>query len=96
MDRLSYGKRGLFKASKHEVGHGRDITWTLRGMPAPDWVIENWPGSTTVISVRSQGRRDGKTVDETRYYVTSLRTSASALLRHVRDRWSIENLCGDN
>ena len=31
------------------------------------------------------------TVDETRYDVTSLRTSASALLRHVRDRWSIEN-----
>lgn len=91
VDRLSYGKRGLFKASKHEVGHGRDITWTLRGMPAPDWVIENWPGSATVVEVRSQGRRDGMTVDETRYYVTSLRTSASALLRHVRDRWSIEN-----
>ena len=27
----------------------------------------------------------------TRYYVTSLRTAATALLRHVRDRWSIEN-----
>lgn len=58
--RLSYGKRGLFKASKHEVSHGRDITWTLRGMAAPDWVVANWPGSATVVEVRSQGRRDGK------------------------------------
>ena len=35
--------------------------------------------------------RDGRPVDETRYYVTSLRTSAKALLRLVRNRWSIEN-----
>ena len=27
----------------------------------------------------------------THYYVTSLRTTAKALLQHVRDRWSIEN-----
>ena len=44
-----------------------------------------------MIAVRSKGRRNGKSIDETRYYVTSLRTSAAALLRHVRDRWSIEN-----
>ena len=30
-------------------------------------------------------------MDETRYYVTSLRTSSKALLQHVRDRWSVEN-----
>ena len=53
-------------------------------MPAPDWVIEQWPGSATIIAVRSQGVRDGRPVDETRYYVTSLRTSAKALLRLVR------------
>ncbi len=44
-----------------------------------------------IIAVRSQGVRDGQPVDETRYYVTSLRTSAKALLRLVRNRWSIEN-----
>jgi predicted transposase YbfD/YdcC len=73
------------------VDHGRDITWTLRAMPATAWVVEHWPGSATIISVRSQGIREGRTVDETRYYATSLRTSADALLRHVRQRWSIEN-----
>lgn len=60
-------------------------------MPAPGWVIEQWPGSATIIAVRSQGIRDGRPVDETRSYITSLRTSAKALLRLVRNRWSIEN-----
>ena len=70
---------------------GRDITWTLRAMPAPEWVVEQWPGSATIIAVRSHGIRDAKPTDETRYYVSILRTGAKALLRHVRDRWSIEN-----
>jgi len=73
------------------VKRGRDITWTLRAMPAPEWVVEQWPGSATIIAVRSHGLRDGKPADETRYYVSSLRTGAVALLRHLRDRWSIEN-----
>lgn len=60
-------------------------------MAAPEWVLENWPGIATVIAVRGKGRRDGKPTDETRYFPTSLRTGAEALLRHVRDRWSIEN-----
>jgi hypothetical protein len=54
-------------------------------------VVEQWPGSVTIIAVRSQGIGDGKSVDETRYYVTCLRIGAEALLRHVRQRWSIEN-----
>jgi predicted transposase YbfD/YdcC len=90
-DRLSYGRRTPLQASRRERGHGRTITWTLRGMPAPEWVVENWPGSATVMAVRSKGTRAGRPIDETRYYVTSLRTSARALLQHVRDRWSIEN-----
>ncbi|MDP4738486.1 MAG: ISAs1 family transposase [Cyanobium sp. MAG_216] len=90
-DRLTFCRKVPCQTSHHEVGHGRDITWTLRAMPAPNWVIEQWPGSATIIAVRSQGIRDGRPVDETRYYVTSLRTSAKALLRLVRNRWSIEN-----
>ena len=70
---------------------GRDITWTLRAMPAPEWVVEQWPGSATIIAVRSHGIREGKPQDETRYYVSSLRTGAKALLRAIRQRWSIEN-----
>ena len=40
---------------------------------------------------RSHGTRDGTPTDETRYDVSSLRTSAKGLLQHVRNRWSIEN-----
>lgn len=99
-ERLTYGRRVPFQASKRERKRGRDLTWTLRGMPAPPWVVENWPGSATILAVRCKGVREGKPVDEIRYYViaertyrcdTSLRTAATALLRHVRDRWSIEN-----
>ena len=90
-DRLTYGRKAPWQASKRERKRGRDLTWTLRGLPAPAWVMENWPGSATILAVRCKGTRDGKPVDEIRYYVSSLRTGAKALLLHVRDRWSIEN-----
>lgn len=54
-------------------------------------IKEIWPGSALIISVRSAGTREGRAINETRYYVTSLRTTASALLQHVLDIWSIEN-----
>ena len=62
--------------------------------------MEQWPGSATIIAVRSHGTRECKPQDETRYYVfaertyrcdSSLRTGAKALLRAIRQRWSIEN-----
>ena len=90
-DRLSYGRRFPWRTCKREIKRGRDITWDLRAMPAPEWVVEQWPGSATIIAVRSHGIRDGKPQDETRYYVSSLRTGAMALLKEIRQRWSIEN-----
>jgi hypothetical protein len=91
IDRLIYRRKAPLQARKHEHKRGRDLTWTMRGMPAPEWVAEYWPHSAMVIAVRCQGSRDGKPVDETRHCVTSLRTSVRALLQNVRDRWSIEN-----
>ncbi|WP_411872240.1 ISAs1 family transposase [Vulcanococcus limneticus] len=73
------------------MGHGRTRTWTLRAIEAPTTIKEIWPGSALIIAVRSVGTREGRPIEETRYYVTSLRTTAKALLQHVRDRWSIEN-----
>ena len=90
-DRLSYGRRFPWRTSTREIKRGRDITWDLRAMPAPEWVVEQWPGSATIIAVRSHGIRDGKPQDETRYYVSSLRSGAMALLKAIRQRWSIEN-----
>ncbi len=90
-DRLAYARKVPLRATLREVGHGRTITWNLRAMPSPEWVKDTWPGSATIIALRSTGVRSGKPVYESRIYVTSLRTCASALLRHVRERWAIEN-----
>jgi len=48
-DRLTYGQKAPLQARKYERKHGPDLTWTLRGMPAPEWVEENWPGGATVL-----------------------------------------------
>ena len=53
--------------------------------------MENWPGSAMIIAVRSKGTRGEKRIDETRYYITRLRTCDDALLRHLRDRLSVES-----
>jgi hypothetical protein len=85
-DRLTHGRKAPFELSHRERRRGRDLRWTLRDMPAPEWVAENWPGSATILAVRCKGVRKSEPIDETRYYVTSLRTTAKALLQHVRDR----------
>ena len=90
-DRLTSSSNAPLHTRKQERGYSRDITWTLWGMPAPEWVVENWPGSATVIAVRSKDTRSGKSINETRCAIGSLRTGADALPRRVRDRWSIEN-----
>jgi len=61
-------------------------------MPAPEWVVERWPGSATIISVRSHGIREDWPQNETRCNVSSLRSGDKALLRTIRQRWSIENI----
>lgn len=43
------------------------------------------------MEVRQVGRRGSKPVDQCHYFVTSLQTSGAALLRLIRNRWSIEN-----
>ena len=90
-DRLTDGRQIPWRTRKRDIKRGRDITWALRAMPAPEWVMEQWPGSAMIIAVRSHGTREGKPQNETRYEVTSLHTGAKARLRAVRQRWSIEN-----
>lgn len=52
-------------------------------MPVPAWVMEYWPCRATMLVVRCKGIREGKPVDETRYFVSSLRTGAEALLQPI-------------
>ncbi len=39
------------------------MAWTLRAMPAPEWAMDTWPGSATIIAVSTTGMGCGKPVD---------------------------------
>ncbi|QEY32687.1 ISAs1 family transposase [Synechococcus sp. RSCCF101] len=86
------GKRRIpFTATDHELGHGRDITWSIRAKEAPAHIKENWPGSAWIVEVSATGSRQGKPFQATHRFITSLRTPPKALLQLVRDRWSLES-----
>jgi hypothetical protein len=53
-DRLTDGRKAVFEITHRERKRGRDLKWSLRGMPAPEWVTENWPGSATILAVPCQ------------------------------------------
>ena len=77
-------------ATDHEISHGRDITWTLRAKQAPEHIAEAWIGTGWIVEVVATGSRDGQPFKATHLFLSSLRTTPEALLRLVRDRWSIE------
>lgn len=79
-----------FVATDHEVGHGREITWTLRAKEAPEHIRSAWSGTSWIVEVVTEGRRDGQPFRATHLFLTSLRTTPEALLRLVRDRLSLE------
>jgi len=86
------GKRKIpFLANDHEVSHGRDITWSLRAKEAPEHIKANWQGTSWIAEVIATGIRDGKPFSATHRFITSLRTTPDALLRLVRQRWSVES-----
>jgi hypothetical protein len=75
----------------HEISHGRDITWTLRAKHAPDHIREAWLGTSWIAELQAIGTRDGRPFQATHLFLSSLRTTPEALLRLVRDRWSLES-----
>jgi predicted transposase YbfD/YdcC len=86
-----HGKRHIpFVGDVHEVGHGRDIAWTLRAKQAPEPISEAWIGTSWIVEVTVSGTRDGRPFQATYLFLTSLRTTPEALLQLVRDRWSLE------
>jgi hypothetical protein len=85
------GKRKIpFGARDQEVGHGRDITRTLRAKQAPEHITEAWIGTNWIVEVTASGTRDTTRFHATHLFLTSLRTTPEAVLQLVRPRWSIE------
>ena len=74
--------------SDFEASHGRQVCWTLRARNATAAIRERWAGASWIIELVSTGRRDGKPFHHLHFFITTLRTSAQALLRLVRQRWA--------
>ena len=87
------GKRKIpFTATDQEKRHGRDTTWKLRAKEAPQHIKTNWPGSAWIVEVITDTlTRKGQRKIRRHLFLTSLRASPEALLRLIRQRWSIEN-----
>ena len=73
--------------------HGRIETRTTTVFHAVEWLQErqDWPGLKAVVMVESSREIGGKTVQETRYYITSLVMVAALPGPVVRSHWAIEN-----
>jgi predicted transposase YbfD/YdcC len=67
------------------------VCWSLRARNATDAIRERWEGASWIIELVSTGWRDGKLFHHVHLSIATLRTSAKALLRPVRQRWAIEN-----
>jgi predicted transposase YbfD/YdcC len=75
-----------------EQGHGREEQ-------RPCWVLSElsylephaWPGLQSVVLIESQRTLKGVSSFERRYYLSSLRVTATEHLRIIRSHWQIEN-----
>jgi predicted transposase YbfD/YdcC len=73
--------------------HGRIETrryWTTSHI---DWLSDkaSWKNLSTIVMVQRERLIDGKTSNETSYYITSLKSDAKTIARAIRGHWGIEN-----
>lgn len=52
---------------------------------------EKWDQLKMIIRIESKREINGKVSEETRYYISSLQTTAQAMNAHVRSHWCVEN-----
>jgi predicted transposase YbfD/YdcC len=73
--------------------HGRIETRTTTVIHDVEWLQERhrWPGLKAVVMLESTREISGKVEQETRYYITSLVSSAHLIGPAIRSHWAIEN-----
>jgi predicted transposase YbfD/YdcC len=80
-----------------ETGHGRRESRTYIQLEAPKDLpgIEAWRGLKSIGLVIAESVRDGKSVDEVRYFISNLpaEPDARAFAHAVRSHWAVENGC---
>lgn len=77
-------------------GHGRIEVrecWAITGGDSLSFLrgAANWSGLATMAMVRCRRQADGKSSEETRYYISSVPNDAERILHAVRSHWGIEN-----
>lgn len=80
-------------SQSEDKAHGRiekrecQIISDLRFFPD----VKDWEGIQSLICVKSQRTLNGKTSNEKRYYVSSLKPNAEVLASAIRKHWTVEN-----
>jgi predicted transposase YbfD/YdcC len=82
-------------AEEIDCGHGRverrrcAVLGDLTLLDRPD----DWEQLRSLVRIQAERfhKATGKTEQETRYYITSLRPDAARLNTHIRQHWGIEN-----
>jgi predicted transposase YbfD/YdcC len=89
-----------FRAMRHGVvehtegDHGRIETRRVWVTDEVEWIKldQPWPGLASLAMVESTREAQGEKVIRRRYYISSLKgTDATAMARHIRGHWSVEN-----
>lgn len=99
---FAYGEKTAFAQVKHDYhktvdkDHGRLEIRECWVMPVTEWHehirnVTAWAKLQSVIMVKSQRIIGDKRSEETRYFISSLSSSAAHLLEAVRTHWHIEN-----
>lgn len=83
----------LEMAEHLDFGSGRLERRTCRVETRLDLLdaLADWPGLQSVIRVDASREIDGRRVEQTRYYVSSLVAGAAEFNHYIRQHWSIEN-----
>jgi len=76
-----------------EKDHGRIETRRVWAVDDIEWLAEKsrWRGLQSIISVEPERWIDGRTTQQTRYFISSLPADAPLLARAIRSHWGIEN-----
>jgi len=76
-----------------EKDHGRIETRRLWVVDAIEWLAEKsrWQGLRSIVRVQAERWIDGRTTQDTRYFISSLPADAPLLARAIRSHWGIEN-----
>ena len=80
----------------YDGGHGRIETRVVRATSDIDWLRQlhpHWPQLTSIIAVTALRECQGKTTEETRYFISSMdATDPKRLGQVVRAHWGIESV----